>query len=191
VPGAPLTPISEASPDWAHGVLASLYQAAFSAPDREVAGVLVGRAGAGTEQPHIQAIIPATEGHQIGQAAMFGHDSWAYVHDAMARHYPGLDLVGWYVSRPGNGCALTPADLLNHQRWFSHAHQVLLVLDSRTHRGALFGWRGAQLSCLHEGPVARRYTRAPREGPPVAGLVMLSGLGVLLGLLAYILSEAL
>lgn len=175
------------SPDWERGVLESLYEVAFSATDREIAGVLVGVPAPAGSPSSVQAVIPASHGHTPGQAAMFSHETWAYVHQAMGRHYRGLEVVGWYVSRPGQGTALLEADLLNHQRWFTRADQILLVLDSRAYRGSLYAWANGGLRQVHEGPVARRYVRPGREGPPVAALCFLVVLGILLGAIAFLL----
>src|SRR5436190_734385 len=116
------TPASIANgpgPGWEDGVLSSLYRVAFSTPDREVGGVLVGVGATDGRPPQIQAIIPAAEGYTPGQASNFTHQTWAFVHETMARHYEGLEIVGWYVSRPGAGTELTPGDLANHHRWFT------------------------------------------------------------------------
>lgn len=185
LPGPDHEPAGDSVPDWAKGVLESLYEVAFATIDREVAGVLVGQPAAGSDVPQIRAIIPAAEGYQIGQAAMFGHESWAHVHTAMSRHYAGLELVGWYISRPGNGTQMTDADMLNHQRWFARHDQVLLVLDSRSHRGALYAWSGDRLARISEGPVARRYTRPPRDSAPVAALILLTAFGILIGIAVF------
>jgi proteasome lid subunit RPN8/RPN11 len=181
------------STGWDDGVLASLYEVAFAAPDREVAGVLVGTPPAGGMPPQIHAVIPAAEGQLPGQAAQFTHQTWAYVHQAMADHYHGLEVVGWYVSRPGKGTDLRDGEQANHLLWFSRGQQILLILDSRRHRGALYApaVSGGRLVQLHEGPVARRYARPSQPaGRPLAALAILICLGILLGALGFIVVEA-
>lgn len=179
----------KASPDWDEGVLASLYQAAFATSDREVAGVLVGSpAAAGA--PQIRAVIPAAEGLQVGQAAQFTHQTWAHVHQAMADHYQGLEVVGWYLSRPGQGTGLTDADTANHHRWFGLPHQVLLMLDSRSLRGALYTPGPTGLVQVHEGPVARRYTNPAPSTGVAAAVALLVTIGVLLGAFVFAIAVA-
>lgn len=185
--------IADAPVDWDDGVLKALYELVFSMPDREVAGVLVGvpPAGSGTGLPFVRAAIPATQGFVPGQSSLFVHQTWAYVHQTMARHYQGLEAVGWYVSRPRQGTGLTEADMLNHRRWFARPDQVLLVVDSAAHRAAVYAWADGQLVRVTEGAVARRYTRPPRPSFPFAGVGVLAMLGVAIGVIAFIIAQAL
>lgn len=187
----PSTVAVEPPAEWDSKVLAALYQLAFATPDREVAGVLVGsvREGPRGGLPVVQAAIPATQGFAPGQAALFSHQTWAQVYDAMARHYRGLEAVGWYVSRPGQGTGLTDADIANHGHWFSRRDQILLMVDSRSHRAAIYVWSGRGLVRLTEGPVARRYTRPARPGFPYAGVSLLSVVGMAAGAIAFLVSQ--
>jgi proteasome lid subunit RPN8/RPN11 len=181
----------DTTPGWESGVLASLYRVAFATPDREVAGVLVGIPGSDGHPPTVQAVVPAAEGIEVGQASRFTHQTWSVIHSTMARHYAGLEVVGWYLSRPGMGTELIEADIANHQRWFDSPKQVLLTLDSRAHRGALYQSLPQGLVRLHEGPVARRHTR-PEPPPGIGGAVaLLAVLGVALGALLFLVIQVL
>jgi proteasome lid subunit RPN8/RPN11 len=173
-------------------LLKALYELVFSVTDREVAGVLVGSTGESSESglPVVRAAIPATEGFLPGQAALFTHQTWAHVHHTMARHYSGLEAVGWYLSRPGRGTTLTEADAANHVRWFGRGDRILLAVDSRSHRAAIYTLTGQRLVRVTEGPVARRYSRPPKPGVPAAGLALLSVVGVALGLMAFVIAQA-
>src|SRR5450755_1427903 len=100
--------IGEAASSWDSELLSALYTLMFSSPDREVAGVLVGQSADATRRmPLVRAAIPAAHGFATGQASAFAHQTWAQVHAEMARYYPDLESVGWYVSRPGHGVGLT------------------------------------------------------------------------------------
>jgi proteasome lid subunit RPN8/RPN11 len=178
--------------DWDSDLLKALYDLVFSTPDREVAGVLVGtRADAAAGSlPVVRAAIPATEGYVPGQAALFEHQVWAQVNATMARHYAGLDVVGWYVSRPDHGTTLTAADVANHGRWFGRRDQVLMAVDSRRYRAAIYGWSTQGLTQLSEGPIARRYTRPPRLGFPTAAVALLAVTGMAFGALAFLIAQA-
>jgi proteasome lid subunit RPN8/RPN11 len=184
---AQVTADLDTPPGWGDGVLASLYEVAFATPDREVAGVLVGSVGGSDQLPQIRAVIPAAQGLQPGQASQFTHQTWAYVHETMGRHYTGLEVLGWYLSRPGIGTDLLDPDIANHQRWFGAPGQILLTLDSRAYRGALYQRKGAAMTRLHEGPIERRYTRAKPQGRPIAALMLLTVLGIALGSLGFLL----
>jgi proteasome lid subunit RPN8/RPN11 len=185
--------IADARVEWDTGLLKALYELVFSQPDREVAGVLVGIRPDDSESglPFIRAAIPTTQGFMPGQAALFVHETWAHVHATMGRYYRGLETVGWYVSRPGCGTAPTEADVLNHGRWFSRADQVLMIVDSSTHQAAVYAWSRGRLARLTAGPIARRYTRAPRPTFPLAGLSVLALLGIVMGVIAFVIAQAL
>jgi proteasome lid subunit RPN8/RPN11 len=183
----------DAAPDWDSEVLRALYQLVFASTDREVAGVLVGSPPdpRGGGLPVVRAAIPATQSFVRGEASTFAYVTWAHVHDAMARYYPGLDTIGWYVSRPGGGTALTTADLANHRRWFDRPGQIVLVVDSLSHRAALYGQEGHELVPLTEGPVARRYTHPPRPRFPLAGIAVLAVAGIGTGAFSFLIAQAL
>jgi proteasome lid subunit RPN8/RPN11 len=187
---AQVTADLDPAPGWSDGVLASLYEVAFATPDREVAGVLVGTVGGPGQPPQVRAVIPAAQGLQPGQASQFTHQTWAYIHETMGRHYAGLEVMGWYLARPGMGTELLDPDVANHQRWFGSPGQILLALDSRAYRGALYQRHGTAMTRLHEGPVERRYTRPAREGRPAAALMLLTVLGIALGSLGFLLYQA-
>jgi hypothetical protein len=192
MPSAPPS-VADAPVEWDHGLLKVLYGLLFSAPDRELAGVLVGVPPEGSHAglPLVRAAIPATQGFIPGRAALFVHQTWAQVHQAMARHYQGLETVGWYVSRPGQGTGLTEVDVLNHRRWFSRPDQVLFVADSISHRAAVYAWASGRLVQVTEGPVAPRYTQPPRLRFPVAWISLLTVPGFALGAIAFIVAQAL
>ncbi len=185
--------LTESTADWDSELLRALYQLVFSSPDREVAGVLVGSPAEQSETglPVVRAAIPATQGFVPGEASMFAHITWAHINETMARYYPGLETVGWYVSRPGHGTGLIPQDVANHARWFGRPGQILLVVDSLSHRAALYADGRGGLVQLTEGPVARRYTHAPKPGFPYAATGVLALGGVTFGALAFLIAQAL
>jgi proteasome lid subunit RPN8/RPN11 len=178
--------------DWESDLLKALYDLLFSTPDIEVAGVLVGspQNGSAGSLPLVRAAIPATQGYAPGQAALFEHQVWAQVNATMARYYAGLEVVGWYVSRPDQGTTLTAADVTNHGRWFARPDQILMAVDSRSHHAAIYGWTPDGLTQLSEGPVARRYTRPGRPGFPTAGVGLLVVIGIVVGALAFLVAQA-
>jgi len=167
-------------------------QSSFLVSTALATGVLAGvpPGGSGSGLPLVRAAVPATQGVMPGQASLFVHQTWAQVHATMARHYPGLETIGWYVSRRGQGTALTEPDLLNHRRWFSRPDQILLVVDSVSHRAAVYAWSGGQLAQLTEGPVDRRYMRPTRSAFPLVGVGILAVLGIAIGVLAFVIAQA-
>lgn len=177
----------DVAPDWSGGVLESFYRVVFARPDVEISGVLVGRVGS-MGAARVEAVIPLHEAGLLGAGAAFSHQGWAYAHSVMAQHYLGLEIVGWYVSRPNAGTRLAPSEVAQHARWFPQPHNIALVVDSAAMRGALLGWRDGQLAELHEGPIERRYTRGTVQ-PPEAwrSYLLLAACGSALGAAAHLI----
>lgn len=173
-------------PEWDEGVLQALYDAAFSKPGSEIVGVLVGHPSRTSIPSRIVAMIPASTA-RYPERAQLNHQAWAYIHSTMARYYAGLDIVGWWVSRPGPGTELDQTDLEVAGEWFSRPNQFGFVFDSRHRRAALYGWHGGRYVRVHEGPVPRRLTRpGTRVTSPLRPALMAFGLGVVMGVVGWL-----
>ena len=120
---------SASVPEWDPGVLDALYEAAFSSPGSERIGVLVGAPSVTSAPPRIAAMIPASTAEPPARAQL-DHAAWAYIHSTMARYYSGLDIVGWWVSRPGPDTELDPVDLDAARESFGRPTQFGFVFDS-------------------------------------------------------------
>lgn len=147
-----------AGPEWEDGVLRALYDAAFSQPGAEIVGVLVGQPSRTSVPPRIAAMIPASTA-RYPERAHLNHAAWAYIHATMARYYSGLDIVGWWVSRPGPNAVLENSELEAAGESFARPNQFGFVFDSKHRQAALYGWREGRYVCVREGPVPRRLTR--------------------------------
>jgi hypothetical protein len=93
---------------------------------------------------------------RLPRRAQLDHEAWAHVHATMARCYAGLDIVGWWISRPGPSAELDEAELVCAGESFARPSQFGFVFDSRRRRVALYGWRGGRYVRVREGPVPRR-----------------------------------
>ncbi len=174
------------SPKWDEGVLYALYQAAFSKPGSEIVGVLVGHPSRTGMPARISAMIPAGSA-RVPAHAQLDHQAWAYIHSMMARHYAGLDIVGWWVSRPGPNTKLTRTELDAAQESFARPNQFGFVFDSRRRRAALYGWQEGHYVFLHEQLVPRRLTRSrARAASPVRPALTAFGLGLGLGIAGWL-----
>jgi hypothetical protein len=188
LPGPALDGASAPVPDWEPGVLAALYNAAFSSPGSERIGVLVGAPSATSAPSRISAMIPASTAEPPGRAQL-DHAAWAYIHSTMARYYGGLDIVGWWVSRPGPDTQLDPVDLEAARVSFARPTQFGFVFDSEHRRVAFYGWRGGGYCRLHEELVPRRLAR-PHERIAGAGKAAATAfaLGVFGGVAGWLLT---
>jgi len=188
--GAALAAATTASggPEWDEGVLHSLYEAAFSQPGAEIVGVLVGAPSRTSMPPRIAAMIPASTA-RFPERAQLNHEAWAYIHSTMARYYAGLDIVGWWVSRPGPDASLELSELQAAGELFARPNQFGFVFDSRHRQAALYGWQDGRYVCIHQGPVPRRLTRptARRTNPFRPALTAFS-VGAGMGLAGWIAS---
>jgi hypothetical protein len=177
---------SPIGPAWEEGVLQALYDAAFSQPGAEIVGVLVGQPSRTTVPPRIAAMIPASTA-RFPERAQLGHEAWAYIHATMARYYGGLDIVGWWVSRPGPDAALDKSELDAAGESFARPNQFGFVFDSQHRRAALYGWHDGRYARIHEGPVPRRLTR-PRavSASPLRPALTAFGLGAGMGIAGWL-----
>jgi hypothetical protein len=173
-------------PEWEEGVLGALYDAAFSQPGAEIVGVLVGQPSRTAIPPRIAAMIPASTA-RVPERAHLNHEAWAYIHATMARYYSGLDIVGWWISRPGPDASLDNSELEAAGESFARPNQFGFVFDSKHRQAALYGWREGRYVQVREGPVPRRLTR-----PRVSGIsawrssLAAFGLGAAMGIAGWL-----
>ena len=175
-------------PHWQRGTLETLQQHAFDAAGRELSGVLAGRLDRDRGSVVVCEMIAVAAGAP-GTGAAFDHAAWARVHRQLGRH-PDLELVGWYVSRPGYGLFLTAAEVGMHQQYFPRPEHFALVIDSQAGRGGLFGLRGNHIELIDAGPIERRASPAPPARSPLRAWAALTGAGAALGLAAWVATGA-
>jgi hypothetical protein len=174
------------APQWDEGVLQALYEVAFSEKDTETIGVLVGQLSMGPAPARIAAMIPAGKARPPERARLT-HQAWAYVYDMMSRHYGRLEIVGWWLSRPGPSTDVDAGELAAAAQTFAKPGQFGFVFDSVHRRAAYYvldvgGYRRA-----HEQPVPRQITRArpTRDATVRSGATVFTG-GVVLGVAAWV-----
>jgi hypothetical protein len=173
-------------PEWDEGVLQALYEAAFSKPGSEIVGVLVGQQSRTSMPQRISAMIPASTA-RAPEHAQLDHQAWAHIHSMMARYYTGLDIVGWWISRPGPDTLLGGAELEAASESFARPNQFGFVFDSRHRRAALYGWHAGHYVYIQEQLVPRRLTRAPaRATSPLRPALTAFGLGLGLGIAGWL-----
>lgn len=175
-----------AGPEWEEGVLRALYDAAFSQPGAEIVGVLVGQPSRTPVPPRIAAMIPASTA-RYPERAHLNHEAWAYIHATMARYYSGLDIVGWWVSRPGPNAVLDSSELEAAGESFARPNQFGFVFDSKHRQAAFYGWREGRYACVREEPVPRRLTGPrPRAASAWRSSLAAFGLGAGMGLAGWL-----
>jgi proteasome lid subunit RPN8/RPN11 len=120
---------------------------AYLNKDREIGGVLVGNLyrTRAYEYLNIAAVIEAINAIENKSSITFTHDTWTYTSNVIRDKYPGLKIVGWYHSHPGYGIFLSNDDQFIHKNFFSHQHQVALVIDPKKMKYGFYQWRGISL----------------------------------------------
>ena len=184
--------------------IAVIYPHVFGSPDREVGGVLVGRASR-TGLPLITGAIPAIQADERRDSLTFTQDTWEHVHRTLDREFPeGEQIVGWYHSHPGFGIFLSEHDLFIHRNFFSGVSQIAFVVDPLATTEGVFVWHHGAIVPLFERPTAMRpsnlvsvkwvpnvpredaYRRdEPEPSHRLAALVVAMLLGILIGLAAW------
>jgi proteasome lid subunit RPN8/RPN11 len=147
----------------------TIYRHVFDNADREVGGVLIGRAPADAALPQVTAAIPAIAADEQRATLTFTQEAWEHVHRVLDREHPDKQIVGWYHSHPGFGIFLSDHDLFIHQNFFSGPAQIALVVDPLAGTEGVFCWHAGSISQLYERPTAGRWIGlgSPRATTPV------------------------
>jgi proteasome lid subunit RPN8/RPN11 len=149
-----------------------VYDHVFRRTDREVGGVLVGRAGRRGGPPLVTGAIEAVEATEHLTTLTFTQASWEHVHRVMERRYPDDQIVGWYHSHPGHGIFLSEQDLFIHRNFFGGPSQIAWVIDPVAGDEGVFGWQDGEIVQWHRRatswPAVPRVSRAsPLPAPRV------------------------
>lgn len=171
---------------WSAGVLDALRGHVFVDRRTASAGVLVGQRGASGAQ--IEGVIPTLTGGRAG-ADPIDHERWGRVHEALAAHYPGRVVLGWYVARPGLDARVTEGDIGIHSRFFPKRSQLLLAVDPTTGDAAAYSAVEGGLTLLSSGNIAADVWGAG-DHQPLPNLAVAAGLGGVLGLFIWLLTGA-
>jgi proteasome lid subunit RPN8/RPN11 len=142
---------------------AIIYPHIFQNADREVGGVLVGRASRAGGLPLITGAIAALKADEQRATLTFTQDAWEHVHRTLDRDFPAEEqIVGWYHSHPGFGIFLSEHDLFIHRNFFGGPSQIAVVVDPLAGTEGVFAWRDDRIV-----PVIDRPT--PAAWPGLAG----------------------
>jgi proteasome lid subunit RPN8/RPN11 len=150
--------VTLSQPQWTSAVLDELQRQAFSSPDAEAVGVLVGRRNTGA-QTQVTSFVTVARAVEPGQQAALTHEGMEYAHRQMAAHHRAEAMVGWYLIRP-NGAFLTPFDVAAHQQFFNGEDDICLVIDPRSAVGGVYAMRAGRLELVYSGQVT------PPDGQP-------------------------
>jgi hypothetical protein len=107
----------------------------------------------------------------------------------MARYYTGLEILGWWISRPGPDTKLEYAELEAAAESFDRPHQFGFVFDSLHRRASLYRRQDGHYVHIQEQSVPRELTRPPvRLTIALRPAVTAFGLGVLMGLAGWLVA---
>ncbi len=152
-------------PGLANASEATIYPHIFANADREVGGVLVGRAPRGGALPLITGAIAALSADEQRATLTFTQDAWEHVHRTLDREFPPEDtIVGWYHSHPSFGIFLSEHDLFIHRNFFNGPAQIALVIDPINCTEGVFAWRDGDIVQLFERPTPRHWQARSNRG---------------------------
>ncbi len=144
-----------------------IYEHVFTNSDREVGGILVGRAPVAGGLPLVTGAIPAVSADEQQATLTFTQDAWAHIHRTLEREFPPDEqIVGWYHSHPGFGIFLSGHDTFIHEHFFGAPSQIALVIDPQSRREGVFVWRDHKLTPLFERLTAGDWAAAPTAPVP-------------------------
>jgi proteasome lid subunit RPN8/RPN11 len=143
-----------------------IYPHVFQNADREVGGVLVGRAARAGGLPLVTGAIAALKADEQRATLTFTQDTWEHVHRTLDRDFPAEEqIVGWYHSHPGFGIFLSEHDLFIHRNFFGGPSQIALVVDPLGGTEGVFAWRDDRIVAVIDRPTPAAW---PGLGGPAA-----------------------
>jgi proteasome lid subunit RPN8/RPN11 len=104
---------------------------AKSSLEVEICGVLVGHVYADEkgEFVYVQAIIQGDSARKASTHVTFTQETWNNIHQTLERHYPKMQIVGWYHSHPGFGVEFSDMDIFIQKNFFPAPTQIALLTD--------------------------------------------------------------
>jgi len=124
--------------------------------DRDVAGVLIGRAV--SADVRITAVIPSFGAADPGSPIVLTSDTWTAIQRECGR-YPEQSIVGWYRSRHDGVRTPGHDDVRIHRRYFDSPAQLMLTVSASDGSEAWFMWRDQQFSALDRHDIAHVSSR--------------------------------
>lgn len=131
------------------GVLAELQRAAAANTDREIGGILVGRAyqDADASRPFITvnaAISALSPNISSDERLQFSHEDTRHFSTVMQSTYPRRETLGWYHSHLGKP-SLSAIDYRNHLAQWRAPWHVALVLGFSGREVVFYCWNDSRL----------------------------------------------
>jgi proteasome lid subunit RPN8/RPN11 len=128
-------------------VYAQTSEHARSEPDREIGGVLLGRAfrHEGACYVEVSESLRAPNTEAGATHVTFTDTSWQAMGQEGERRFPGLRIVGWYHTHPKMSIFVSSQDVFFHSHFFKEEWQVALVIEPHKHLAGFFIWRNGQL----------------------------------------------
>ena len=113
----------------------------------ELGGALLGRAYRSSGQVYVSvaAAVPAVSADHGPLHFTFNADTWTQLRLDREKHYPDLEIVGWFHTHPNLGVFYSADDVVVHSAAFTLPWHVGLVVDPVRNEACFFGWEDAEL----------------------------------------------
>ena len=114
----------------------------------ETAGaILIGKVEQNETQEsiYISGAVKVDETTMTDTDLFFNADIWKEVHDKKDEYFPGGEIVGWFLSQPGQPSLLTSELAILHEKYFDHSHSILIIRDSVENDEQFYAYKFHQL----------------------------------------------
>jgi proteasome lid subunit RPN8/RPN11 len=113
----------------------------------ELGGALLGKAYQFQDQVYveIQAALPVISADHGPVHFTFSADTWRQLRQDKEKHYPNLEIVGWFHTHPNLGVFYSSDDVVVHSAAFTLPWHVGLVVDPGRNEACFFGWEEGEL----------------------------------------------
>jgi proteasome lid subunit RPN8/RPN11 len=113
----------------------------------ELGGALLGRAYRFNGQVYVsvEAAVPASSADHGPLHFTFNADTWNQLRHDRDKHYPNLEIVGWFHTHPNLGVFYSGDDVVVHSAAFTLPWHVGLVVDPVRNEACFFGWENGEL----------------------------------------------
>ena len=97
------------------------------------------------ESIYISGAVKVEETTMTDTDLFFNADIWKDVHDKKEEYFPDQEIIGWFLSQPGQPSLLTSELGILHEKYFDHSHSILIIRNSMENEEQFYAYKYHQL----------------------------------------------